>query len=139
MFYWHWRIRVSAEEIGNPTTREFGFAQNSVTVTVANRGSSTVEVQDVRLVFARRYGFPPLDKPPAPTNPKLPTRLDAGTAQTWHFPAEDLAVTLQNLAVIASTKRRLALLRPRVLTSVGSSHRGRRISFARDVNAHWRK
>lgn len=137
LFSWRWRIRVSAEEARNPATREFGFAQNSLKVEVANRGRNTIEIRDVRVMFARKYGFPPRDEPTSQANPELPARLCPGTSETWHFPAETIAVTLQNLSPRSFPRRHTRMLRPRVITSVGSTHRATRIRFSRDINAHW--
>lgn len=135
-FYWRWRIRVSVEEARNPTTTEFGFAQNSVKIEVANRSSNTIEIQDVRLMFAPKYGFSPRAEPPAPQNPQLPLRLGPGTAETWHFPAETIALLLRQWSPTSASGRSVTKLRPLVKTAVGSSHRGKRLPFSLDVNDH---
>lgn len=136
LLYWRWQIRVSVEEAGNPTTWQFGRAQNSVKVDVANRGRNTIEIRDVRLMFASEYGFPPRADPPAPQNPQLPLRLEPGTAETWHFPAETIAQVLQQWLPASASGRSVTKLRPLVATAVGSSHRGKRLPFILDVNAH---
>ncbi|WP_419945097.1 hypothetical protein [Candidatus Poriferisodalis sp.] len=137
-FYWRWRVRVTSEESPNPPTWEYGYAQNSVKVEVAVRGSRTIEIRDVRLMLARKWGFPPKAEPPVPPNPQLPARLLPDTAETWHFPAETIAGVLKAWSPSSSPRRTTATLRPRVTTAAGSVHRGRRIRFSLDINAHSR-
>lgn len=136
LFYWRWRIRVSAEEARNPITREFGFPQNSLKVEVANRGRNTIEIRDVRVMFTRGFGFPPRNEPTAQANPELPARLESGTSATWHFPAETIAIWLQTLSTRSSARGDTRRLWPRVTTAIGSTHRGRRMRFIADINAH---
>ncbi len=135
-FYWRWRIRVSVDEAANPIITQYGFPQNSVKIEVANRSRNTIEIRDVRLMFASEYGFPPRADPPAPPSPELPLRLEPGTAETWHFPAETIAVLLQQWSPASARGNSVAKLRPLVVTAVGSSHRGKRLRFSLDVNAH---
>lgn len=136
-FYWRWRVRVTSEESHTPTVQEFGFAQNAVKVEVAVRGRDAIEIRDVRLMFARKWGFQPKADPPRPPNPVLPVRVKPDTAESWYFPAESIAVALNVYSPISSQTRKTIKLRARVTTAAGSVHHGRPLRFSLDINAHW--
>ena len=130
-------LRISTDEAPGQTTREYGFAQSSLRVVVANNSAAAVDIHDVRLMFARRFGAPLVEAPPPRTHPKLPTAIQPGAAETWHFPAETLAITLRGLSTASPKKKAATKLRARVVTATGSVYRGRRFSFSLDPNDHW--
>lgn len=135
LLYQRWRIRVTAEEIRGSITREYGFPQNALRITIANRGNTTVEIRDVRLMFSRKFGVPLRDAPPTFTHLSLPAKVEPGTAESWHFPAETIAGLLQSLSTRYSMEKDDAKLRSRVVTSTGSAYRGRSYRFSMDVDA----
>lgn len=136
---WNWlrsgrHVRVSTDEVPGPITREYGFSQSSVRVVVANKGGNEVEIQEVRLMFARGFGFPLMEAPAPRTHPGLPAVIGPGTRATWYFPAETVAIMLGKVSLKPHAKKRDAKLRARVVTSVGGVHRGRRHKFSLDIN-----
>ena len=133
----HRCVRVSSDEVPGPTTTEYGFSQSSVSVAVANKGGARVEIQDIRLMFSRRFGVPLTEAPPPQTHPALPAEIESGAATTWYFPAETLAIMLGNFSPEAPAKRGDTKLRARVVTATGSVYRGRRLTFSLDANKHW--
>ena len=133
----HRSIRVSTAKKSGPTSVEFGFTEASGEVAVLNRKGEAVDIEDLRLMFARRHGAPLPEPPPPRTLPELPARLEPGAEETWHFPAEKLASLLQFLSSMPSPGRRTAKLRPCVATTAGKVYRGRSIRFSMDVDSHW--
>lgn len=135
---WRRDIRIEIEEERGPISREYGFTEKAVKLTVKNLSGATIEIQDIRLMFTKGYGFPVLPEAPPPrSHAKLPAPLDAGTAKSWYFPAEKLAVSFKNLASKAPSKNKMAKFRPQVRTSTGKIYRGPNRRIATDVNAHW--
>ena len=138
---WDWlrsgrHVRVSTDEVHGPTTREYGFSQSSVKVVVANKGGSAVEIQEIRLMFACRFGIPLMEAPPPRTHPALPAAVGPGTQATWYFPAETLAIMLRRLSLETHAKKGNTKLRARVVTGAGSVHRGRGRKFSLNINQH---
>ena len=88
----------AVEEERGPTSREFGFTEKAVKVTVKNVSSATMTIQDIRLMFTREYGAPVLtEAPTARSHPTLPAKLDPGTGDSWYFPAGKLSSLLELL------------------------------------------
>ena len=129
-------IRVATDEVPGPTTTEYGFSQSSVRVVVANKSGARVEIQEIRRMFARWFGAPLLAAPPPRTHPALPASIEPGSATTWYFPAESLAIMLGKLSPESPTKRSDTKLRARVVTATGNIYRGRRQIFSLDANEH---
>ena len=129
-------IRVSAAEKSGPTSRELGFTEAAVEITVSNQKGEAVVIKDIRLMFARHHGTP-LPEPPPRTHSELPARLEPGTEETWYFPAEKLASLLQHFSSRPSPEERMAKIRPRVATTAGTVYRGRSMRFPMDVDSHW--
>ena len=139
---WDWlrsgrHVRVSTDEVPGPTTWEYGFSQSSVRVVVANKGGNEVEIQEIRLMFAHRFGIPLMEAPPPRTHPALPAAVSPGTQATWYFPAETLAIMLGKLSLKAHAKKGNTKLRARVVTGAGNVHRGRGHKFSLNINQHW--
>ena len=139
---WDWlrsgrHVRVSTDEVHGPSTWEYGFSQSSVRVVVANKGANEVEIQEIRLMFACRFGIPLMEAPPPRTHPALPAAVGPGTHATWHFPAETVAIMLGKLSLKAPAKKGTTKLRARVVTGAGSVHRGRSHKFSLNFDQHW--
>lgn len=130
-------IRVSVTTARGPTSREYGFTETSLKVTVKNNRSSEVSIQDIRLMFAQEYGLPVTEAPPPRSHPELPLTMGAGTTETWHFPAEKLATLLGNISSEFPERQTVAKLRPQATTTTGKVYRGRSFRFSMDINSHW--
>ena len=131
-------VHVRTDEVAGPTTVKYGFSESAVRVVVANKSTTTVEIQDIRLMFARRFGVPLLEAPPPRTHPELPASIDPGAATTWYFPAERLAFMLGNLSAESPKGRGSDTnLRARVVTATGNVYQGRRQMFSLDTNKAW--
>ena len=131
-------IRIDIAEERGPTSVEYGFTENSVKVTIKNESGEKIEVQDIRLMFARTYGVPVLlEAPPPRSHSQLPAILDSGIAENWHFPAEKIASLIGNLSSKPITKDRVAKIRPQVTTTTGRVYRGPICRFSVDINSHW--
>ena len=131
-------VRIEAIEERGPTSRQYGFTERAVRVTVKNESSADISIQDIRLMFTREYGAPVLpEAPPARSHPKLPTTLAPDAAESWYFPAEMLSSLLQTLLVAAHPGDKAIKLWPRVVTISGSVHRGATFRFSADPNSHW--
>ena len=132
------RVHIETDEARGPTTREHGFTESSVRVTIKNDSGEQLSVTDIRLMFCRRYGFPVLtDAPLLRSHPSLPAVLNSGTSMTWHFPAEKMAGVLTNLSLVPSGQSVSTNLRPRITTAGGKVYKGKSIEFSIDVNSHW--
>ena len=131
-------IRIETVEERGPTTREYGFSEKAVKVTIRNASGAKIEIQDIRLMFAKTYGVPLLPKAPPPrSHSQLPATLNSGGAQSWYFPAEKLASHLQSLTSKSIAERGITKLRPRVATSKGKVYKGATFRFSLDINSHW--
>lgn len=132
------RIRVSVSTDSGPATREFGFTEKALKVTVTNNGSEKVEIRDLRLMFAQEYGAPvPKSAPPPRSHTGLPSTLNSGAAKTWYFPAEKLAGLLQSVSSGFPAGQKMAKLRPQATTTTDKVYRGSAFRFSMDVNSHW--
>lgn len=142
---WLWRriirpeVQLMATTEAGPTSRELGFTEPAVKITVTNRGSSTVMVKDVRLMFCRAFGAAVADVAPSGrTHPKLPVSLEAGTDQCWYVPAEKLSALLLGLHGPEPDGFPKSYVKLYVRCITGSRvHRGARILFPTDPGAHW--
>ena len=130
-------LRVFTEEVAGRITVRHGFPQNSLQVTVANRGDANAEIREMRLMFSRKFGVPLGEAPPPRSHSELPAMIEPGTAGTWFFPAETVAQTLQGWSPKFPSSPSETLLRARVTTSTGDVYWSRRRRFSLDVNAHW--
>lgn len=131
-------IRIEIEEERGPTSREHGFTEKAVKVTVKNQSGVAIEIQDIRLMFTRTHGIPVMPVAPPPrSHSELPETLDPGTAKNWYFPAEKLASLLRLLSSKAVSEDGLAELRPRVTSATGKVYRGSACQFSMNVESHW--
>ncbi len=134
----HRGVRIETEEESGPVSREHGFTENAVKVTIKNTSGTKIEIQDIRLMFAKTHGFPVLPTaPPLRSHFQLPATLDSGVAKAWYFPAEQLARHLKALSSKPMTKGGKTKLRPWVTTTTGKVYRGTAFRFSMDVNSDW--
>ena len=133
----HRGVRIETAEERGPIRREYGFTEKAVKVTIQNESSTKIEIQDIRLMFAGIYGVPVMPKAPLPrSHSQLPTPLESGAAESWYFPAEQLASLIGNLAAKRISKENVAKLRPRVTTTTGKVFRGATRRFSLDIDSH---
>ena len=131
-------LRVSSQLESGPITRELGFTEKAVKVSVRNRGKRAKEIQDLRLVFSDIYGLPVLTQaPPGRTHARLPTELPPGATGYWYFPAEHVASAIGSLTAETSTEQVAVYLRPQVIDADSKVYRGPRFRFSLDVNSYW--
>lgn len=130
-------IRLSLAEESSPMSVELGFAEETLKVTIRNGGGSRVEIEDIRIMFAHKFGVPLPKAPPPHSHSELPSTLDSGTAESWYFPAEKLAFLFQNIASMVSAERKVLKLRPQATTTTGKIYRGRSFRFSMDITSHW--
>ena len=67
-----------------PVSRQHGFTETAVKITVVNESESVVRIKDVRLMFCGPYGT--AVAPTAPlgrSHPELPVNLDSGVEENW--------------------------------------------------------
>ena len=68
---WIWRqflradIRLTATVEQGPTTRELGFAEPAIKITISNRSTKDIAIQDVRLMFCGAFGAPVAPEAPS--------------------------------------------------------------------------
>ena len=142
---WLWRrilrpeIRLMATMEAGPTSRELGFTEPAVKITVSNRGSNAVAIKDVRLMFCRGFGAAvAADAPSGRAHAKLPVSLEAGTDQIWYVPAEQLSGLLLGLRRPERSGSPRSHFKLHVRCVAGDRvHRGGAILFPTDPRAHW--
>ena len=82
------RIETAVEQ--GPITRQSGFTEPAVKITVVNEGAHPVKIRDVRLMLCRDYGAPvAAEAPPERFHAELPFDLQPGTDESWYVPAEN--------------------------------------------------
>ncbi len=128
------RIKIRSEIKLGPTSREYGFTETAIEVTVVNNSPINVEIYSVRLMIDKRFGVPLPDQAPAPRHhDQLPKRIKPGLSHTWYFGTERTSFFILNLYPAIGEK---CELRPRVETVAGNVYRGRKFEFETDVNAY---
>lgn len=130
-------IRLSVAEESGPISFEFGFAEKTLKVSIKNRDSSRVKIEEIRIMFAHRFGVSLPKAPPPHSHPELPTTLESGTAESWYFPAEKLESLLQSISSESPARGRVIKLRPQATTTTGKVYKGRFFRFSMDSNSHW--
>ena len=131
-------IRIEIGEERAPVSREYGFTEKTVKVTVKNQSDRAIEIRDVRLMFTKTHGVAVMaEAPPPRSHDALPTALEPETTKSWHFPAEKLASLLQSLSPRQVPEKPVAILRPQVTSATGRVYRGSEWRFSTDVDTHW--
>ena len=136
---WTWRrgsrgkIRVETRTERGPETRELGFTETAIKITVMNESGSVVSIRDIRLMFCGAYGVPvKLIAPPGRSHPELPASLKSGAEGNWYIPAEQLSALLYDLYRPPSTtrpKRGKVKLRARCIIGSGKVYKSPAFSF----------
>ena len=136
--YRHYRpsIRVEVLEEPGPTSTKFGFTQNALKVTIRNAGKVDVEVESIRLMFSRTWGFPfSPDAPPPRHHLAFPATIRSGSQENWYFPAEHLCNTLNHIGLAAGQRNHVNVW-PRISTATGRVYKGRKFKFSLDMRSH---
>lgn len=133
-------IRIETAIERGPVTRQAGFTEPAVKITVVNEGGHPVKIRDVRLMICRDYGAPvAAEAPPERFHAELPFDLQPGADESWYIPAEKLANLLhalhRPLTTTASSSRMVAL-HARCIDGAGKGYKSRAFQFAVDQNAH---
>ena len=137
---WTWRrgsrgkIRVETRLERGPFTRELGFTESAIKISVVNESVTAITIVDIRLMFSGAYGasVPPLP-PPERSHPKLPARIKSGAEGDWYIPAEKLSALLYNLYHPPSTTKpitRKLKLHARCITGSGNVYKSPAFSFS---------
>lgn len=133
-------IRVETAIERGPLTRESGFTEPAVKITVVNEGEHAVKIRDVRLMICREFGAPvAAEAPPERFHAELPFDLQPGADESWYIPAEKLANLLDALHRPLRTTAclsRMVVLRARCIDGAGKGYKSRAFQFSVDQNAH---
>lgn len=144
---WVWRRFTSAEiqvlatlEQG-PTTRELGFTEPAVKITVMNKSERMLVIKDIRLMFCSEFGASVApEAPPGRSHPELPMKLDSGLEENWHIPAQQLSNLLLSLhrpRSSARTAEGTVKLYARCITGTDSVCNSPTFKFSKDSRSHW--
>ena len=131
---------ITAVEKG-PTTRELGFTEPAVKITLANVSSKDIQVKDIRLMFSKHFGasIAP-EAPPGRSHPELPASLATGAEESWYIPAQQLSSLLRSLyhpPNKAGTAPTAIRLYARCLTGTNRIYKGPSFSFSTDPHSLW--
>ena len=134
-------IRVEAVLESGPVSREHGFTEKAVKITVANESGTKIGIRDIRLMFCGAYGAPVAPEAPSErSHPELPASLDSGTIQSWYIPAEKLSnllCALHHPSQTTTATAKTVKLYPRCITATGKIYKGPAFQFSTDPNSHW--
>ena len=131
-------IRIETWFERGPTSREYGFTETTLNVTIKNESGNSVQIQDIRLMFCGDYGVKVLPEAPKPrSHPKLPARVEHDSVETWYFSAEKLAMQLQNYWSKGVPREKKVKLCPMVATTTGKIYKGSAFRFSLDYDSYW--
>lgn len=133
-------IRLSAAIEKGPTTRELGFTEPAVKITLANVSNKDIQIKDIRLMFSKHFGasIAP-EAPPGRSHPELPASLATGAEESWYIPAQQLSNLLCSLCRPpnrAGTAPTAVRLYARCITGTNRIYKGPSFSFSNDPNSH---
>ena len=139
----HLRVDISLATVveQGPTTREMGLTEPAIKITISNRSTKDITIQDVRLMFCGAFGAPvAADAPSGRTHRELPAVLHPGTKEHWYIPAERLSNLLHSLY---RPRRAIEVegnvkLRATCMTGTGGTYSSRIFKFSTDANSHWK-
>ena len=134
-------IRITTAVEKGPTTRELGFTEPAVKITLANASSKDIQVKDIRLMFSKHFGasIAP-EAPPGRSHAELPASLATGAEEIWYIPAERLSSLLRSLCRPpnkAGTVPTAVRLYARCMTGTNRIYKGPSFSFSTDPSSHW--
>ena len=132
-------IRLTTAVEKGPTTRELGFTEPAVKITLANVGSKDIQVKDIRLMFSKHFGASIAPKaPPGRSHPELPASLPTGAEESWYIPAQQLSSLLRSLCrppSKAGTVPTAVRLYARCMTGTNRIYKGPSFSISTDPNS----
>ena len=134
-------IRIVAATEQGPTTRELGFTEPAVKITLTNKSGNEIRIEDVRLMFCGVFGAQVAPEAlPGRSHPKLPASLASGAVDHWYVPAEQLSALLRSLHRTrgnVATEIPKVKLYARCITGTGKVYRSSSFHFSTDSNTHW--
>lgn len=134
-------IHIMATIEKGPTTREPGFTEPAVKITVTNKSNKNIQIKDIRLMFCADYGASIVPEAPAGrSHRQLPACLDSGAEDHWYIPAEklsDLSRSLHSPQRNAGTEPGAVTLYARCITGTDQVYNGPAFPFSTDSNSHW--
>ena len=134
-------IRITTAVEKGPTTRELGFTEPAVRISLANVSSKDIQIKDIRLMFSKYFGasIAP-EAPPGRSHSELPTSLATGAEESWYIPAQQLSSLLRSLSRPpneAGTVPTEVPLYARCMTGTNRFYKGPLFSFSTDPNSLW--
>ena len=144
---WIWRkffrpeIRIMTATEQGPVSRELGFTEPTVKITVMNKSSKDIQIKDIRLMFCGFFGASV--KPEAPagrSHRRLPVSLASSAEEIWHLPAEQISGLLRSLyrpQQEGKSSMKKVKLHARCITGTGKVYKGYTFLFSTDPDSHW--
>lgn len=133
-------IRIVAATEQGPTSRELGFTEPAVKVTLTNKSGKEIQIRDIRLMFCRGFGASVVpEAPPGRSHLALPASLASGTSDHWYIPAERLSDLLRSLQMppkSATTETHSVKLYVRCVTGTDKVYRSSSFPFSTDSSSH---
>ena len=133
-------IRIETIREQGPISREHGFTETAIKITVVNETESTVKIRDIRLMFCGAFGASVAQRAPlGRQHPELPVNLYSGEEKNWYVPAEKLSQLLSSLHHPPTTTvpaTRTVTLHARCITGTGKVYKSSAFQFSTDPNAH---
>lgn len=134
-------IRIVAATEQGPTSRDLGFTEPAVKITLTNKSGNEIRIMDVRLMFCGVFGAPVApEAPPGRSHPELPATLAAGALDHWYIPAERLSSLLRSLhrpRHNSATEIHNLKLYARCITGTDRVYKSSSFRFSTDSNSHW--
>ena len=139
LFRPEFRITTAVEK--GPTTRELGFTEPAVKITLANVSSKDIQIKDIRLMFSKHFGgsIAP-EAPPGRSHPELPASLATGAEESWYIPAQQLSDLLRSLCRPpnkAGTVPTAVPIYARCMTGANRIYKGPSFSLSTDPDSLW--
>ena len=133
-------IRVEAMLESGTVTREYGFTEKALKVTVMNESESEIKIRDIRLIFCGAYGASVApEAPQGRSHSELPVSLDSGMEKDWYIPEEKLSELFRSLyhpQLSTQSEREMVTLHARCITGTGKVYKSSSFQFPTDPNAH---
>lgn len=134
-------IRITTAIEKGPTSRELGFTEPAVKITLVNVSSKDIQIKDIRLMFSKHFGASVApEAPPGRSHSELPASLATGAEESWYIPAQQLSSLLRSLSRPpnkAGTVPTTVPLHARCLTGINKFYKGASFSFSTDPNSLW--
>ena len=144
---WAWRkflrpeIRIMTATEQGPTSRELGFTETAVKITIWNQSGKDIQIKDIRLMFCGNFGAPVAQEaPPGRSHRELPVSLTSGADENWFIPAQRLSELLRSLyhpQQMVDPAMKNVKLHARCMTGTGKVYKSPSFMFSTDPNSHW--